>query len=78
MLVGQSCSQPLERRGAFILFVYVYVSLSQPYLSNTGADARTGYVYCSECDNFIYESALNNVFVSTALNAEEKHTRFQG
>ncbi|KAF8344708.1 hypothetical protein F5887DRAFT_969390 [Amanita rubescens] len=40
-------------------------------------DAKTGCVYCSECDNFIYESALNTVFVSTTLNAEEKHTRFQ-
>jgi ubiquitin carboxyl-terminal hydrolase 22/27/51 len=43
-----------------------------------GADAKTGCVYCSECGNFIYDSALNNVFVSTTLNAEEKHTRFQG
>ncbi|KAF8720618.1 hypothetical protein AX14_010860 [Amanita brunnescens Koide BX004] len=41
------------------------------------ADAKTGCVYCSECENFIYDSALNNVFVSTTLNAEEKHTRFQ-
>ena len=78
VLVRESCNKPFERRGSFIQFVYVHPSSSRAYPLETGADAKTGCVYCSECDNFIYDPAVKNAFVSTTLNAEEKHTRFQG
>ncbi|KIL65738.1 hypothetical protein M378DRAFT_197865 [Amanita muscaria Koide BX008] len=41
------------------------------------ADAKTGCVYCSECENFIYDATLSGLHESTILSAEEKHSRFQ-
>ncbi|KAK2460172.1 hypothetical protein APHAL10511_007851 [Amanita phalloides] len=41
------------------------------------ADTKSGCVYCSECENFVYDSTLSNVYLSTTLNAEEKYTNFQ-
>ncbi|PFH51097.1 hypothetical protein AMATHDRAFT_143422 [Amanita thiersii Skay4041] len=41
------------------------------------ADAKTGATYCSECEDFIYDPILRDVYSSTILSMEEKHTRFQ-
>ncbi|KAF8629978.1 hypothetical protein AX17_005543 [Amanita inopinata Kibby_2008] len=41
------------------------------------ADAKSGSVYCSECDSFIYDATLSNTYSSTVLSTEEKHTKFQ-
>ncbi|KAF8628559.1 hypothetical protein AX15_003826 [Amanita polypyramis BW_CC] len=40
-------------------------------------DVKTGCVFCSECDNIIYDTTLSHLYMSTTLSAEEKHTRFQ-
>ncbi|EGN99482.1 hypothetical protein SERLA73DRAFT_168890 [Serpula lacrymans var. lacrymans S7.3] len=41
-------------------------------------DAKSGAVFCAECDDIIYDTTLDNVFLSTVISVEEKHTNFQG
>jgi ubiquitin carboxyl-terminal hydrolase 22/27/51 len=43
-----------------------------------GADVKSGNIFCSQCDNFIYDAVLDSVFLNTVISAEEKQTRFQG
>ncbi|KAI0044293.1 cysteine proteinase [Auriscalpium vulgare] len=40
-------------------------------------DAKSGAVFCIECDDFIYEPAFDSLFHATVLSVEEKDTRFQ-
>ncbi|KAF8813509.1 cysteine proteinase [Phlegmacium glaucopus] len=35
-------------------------------------DAKSGSVYCSECNNFIYHSKLDTLYLATIVTAEEK------
>ncbi|KAH6909348.1 hypothetical protein BKA70DRAFT_1400237 [Coprinopsis sp. MPI-PUGE-AT-0042] len=41
------------------------------------ADVKTGAVYCSECEDFIYDSTMDELRADAIVEAEEKHTRFQ-
>lgn len=43
-----------------------------------GTDAKTGSVFCIQCNDFIFDSKLNEVYLTTVVMAEEKHTKFQG
>ncbi len=43
-----------------------------------GVDAKTGYIFCSECNDFIYDSQLEERHLVTTLSAEEKLTKFKG
>ncbi|KAI9057312.1 cysteine proteinase [Trametes sanguinea] len=51
------------------------------HLQDTGhdfcADVRTGYVFCIECDDFVYDSTFNRLFKLVNLAEEEKETAFQ-
>lgn len=38
----------------------------------TGVDVKSGSVYCSECNNFIYHSKLDALYLATIVAAEEK------
>lgn len=38
----------------------------------TGVDVKSGSVYCSECNNFIYHSKLDALYLATTVAAEEK------
>ncbi|KDQ59150.1 hypothetical protein JAAARDRAFT_715565 [Jaapia argillacea MUCL 33604] len=40
-------------------------------------DVKSGSVFCSSCDDFVYEPLLEHTFSSTTLAAEEKATKFQ-
>jgi ubiquitin carboxyl-terminal hydrolase 22/27/51 len=42
-----------------------------------GADIKTGAVFCRQCDNFIYDSKLDEIYMSIVVAAEEKLTKFQ-
>lgn len=44
----------------------------------TGADVKTGYVFCIECDDFVYDGTFNRLFRATSIAAEEKATAFEG
>ncbi|KAF8230589.1 cysteine proteinase [Tricholoma matsutake] len=44
---------------------------------NFCADAKTGAVFCRQCDNFIYDAKLDETCVSAVIAAEEKLTKFQ-
>ncbi|TDL25569.1 cysteine proteinase [Rickenella mellea] len=41
------------------------------------ADVKSGSVFCSKCDDFIYNRAVEDLFHSVTLSAEEKETKFQ-
>ncbi|KAF6756816.1 hypothetical protein DFP72DRAFT_963469, partial [Ephemerocybe angulata] len=41
------------------------------------ADVKSGRVYCSLCDDFIYDPRMEDVYTRTIVSAEEKETRFQ-
>ncbi|TFK34607.1 cysteine proteinase [Crucibulum laeve] len=41
------------------------------------ADVKTGSVFCSECDDFIYDAKLDEIYLSAVILAEEKQTKFQ-
>lgn len=43
-----------------------------------GADPKTGRIFCSQCDNFILNATLEDLFSATVLRVEESETRFQG
>lgn len=46
--------------------------------SLSGVDVKSGSIFCSECDDFIYDAAVDNLNLLTVVSAEEKQTRFQG
>lgn len=39
---------------------------------------KLGSVFCSECDDFIYDGTFDGIYHATVLNVEEKATKFQG
>ncbi|KAI0926169.1 hypothetical protein AcW1_008405 [Taiwanofungus camphoratus] len=41
------------------------------------ADVKTGSIFCSGCDDFVYDSILSHAFSATILSVEEKTTIFQ-
>lgn len=46
----------------------------------SGADVKTGAVFCYECNDFIYDAKLDEIYVCAVVAAEEKLTlaKFQG
>jgi ubiquitin carboxyl-terminal hydrolase 22/27/51 len=42
-----------------------------------GADAKTGAVFCVECNDFVYDRELEETRRAAVLSAEERETRFQ-
>ena len=74
MLVGWTCGRASKRIGSLVLqvihnFVYCWV---RHLLKWTGVDVKSGSVYCSECNNFIYHSKLDALYLATIVAAEEK------
>ncbi|KZP22628.1 cysteine proteinase [Athelia psychrophila] len=47
--------------------------------SNHGycVDVKTGTIFCADCDDFIYDPAMESIHLSTVVSAEEKQTKFQ-
>ncbi|KAH9925470.1 cysteine proteinase [Amylocystis lapponica] len=41
------------------------------------ADVKTGSVFCSKCDDFVYDSSMSHAYSAAAIAAEEKTTTFQ-
>jgi ubiquitin carboxyl-terminal hydrolase 22/27/51 len=44
----------------------------------TGVDVKSGSIFCRECDDFVYDAAIDSIYLSTVVSAEEKQTKFQG
>ena len=44
----------------------------------TGADVKSGTVYCADCDNLIYNKYMEDLYHSVIIGLEEKETKFQG
>ncbi|CDO74952.1 hypothetical protein BN946_scf184945.g24 [Trametes cinnabarina] len=42
-----------------------------------GADVKTGYVFCIECDDFVYDNTFSRLYKLITLAEEEKETAFQ-
>ncbi|KAL4074742.1 hypothetical protein V8B97DRAFT_1868021 [Scleroderma yunnanense] len=40
-------------------------------------DTKSGSLFCSECENFIYDAIIDDLYLSTILLVEEKQTHFQ-
>lgn len=38
----------------------------------TGVEVKSGSIYCSQCDNFVYHSKLDALYLATIVTAEEK------
>lgn len=49
-----------------------------PFTYNIGVDAKSGCVFCSECDDFIYDPSLTELYTSVVVSSEERYTTFQG
>lgn len=47
-------------------------------ISYSGADAKSGFVFCSECDDFIYDDTIDELYLSTVVSVEERNTNFSG
>ncbi|KAI0368632.1 cysteine proteinase [Pilatotrama ljubarskyi] len=51
------------------------------HLQDTGhdfcADVKTGYVFCIECDDFVYDSVFHRLYKTTMIAEEEKATAFE-
>ncbi|KAG1830548.1 hypothetical protein EV424DRAFT_1578450, partial [Suillus variegatus] len=41
-------------------------------------DAKSGSVFCSECDDFVFDDTIDDLYLSTVLSVEEQKTKFQG
>ncbi|TFK22778.1 cysteine proteinase [Coprinopsis marcescibilis] len=41
------------------------------------ADVKTGAIFCSQCNDFIYDAEMEEISLEAILGAEEKQTRFQ-
>ncbi|KAF5326836.1 hypothetical protein D9619_004989 [Psilocybe cf. subviscida] len=44
---------------------------------NFGCDSKSGYVFCSSCNDFIYDAELDKVHLAAVVTAEEKQNTFQ-
>ena len=58
--------------------IELYLDTSRGLTVDTGADPKTGGIFCSQCDNFILNATFEELFSATVLRAEEAETRFQG
>ncbi|KAF7424547.1 hypothetical protein PC9H_009854 [Pleurotus ostreatus] len=51
------------------------------HLAETGhllcADAKTGAVFCSACNNFVYDPRLDAIHVSTTVSVAERQAKYQ-
>ncbi|KAI0635856.1 cysteine proteinase [Trametes polyzona] len=51
------------------------------HLADTGhdfcADVKTGYVFCIECDDFVYDITFHRLYKTTTIAVEEKATAFE-
>jgi ubiquitin carboxyl-terminal hydrolase 22/27/51 len=43
-----------------------------------GVEANSGFLYCSACNDFIYDAELEARYFAMILSAEEKQTKFKG
>lgn len=43
-----------------------------------GADTKTGSIFCAECQDFIYDPKVDEIYLAAVVMAEEKQTKFQG
>ncbi|OJA12768.1 hypothetical protein AZE42_07914 [Rhizopogon vesiculosus] len=41
------------------------------------ADAKSGSVFCSECDDFIFDDTIDDLYLATVVSVEERNTKFQ-
>jgi hypothetical protein len=79
MLVWWSRGGASARGGTYFLLVNTLsLRVSSSYAFVTGADIKTGAVFCRQCNDFIYDAKLDEIYVSTVVAAEEKLTKFQG
>ncbi|KAF8193361.1 hypothetical protein BJ912DRAFT_960846 [Pholiota molesta] len=79
-----TCSSPLSRPIACLQCPYTGCwqdKHSIHHLRDTGhsfcADTKTGYLFCSECDDFIYDMKLDEMHLAAIVSAEEKQTKFR-
>ncbi len=56
---------------SFVLAMIFYLSLF------LGADTKTGYLFCSECDDFIYDPKLDSMHLEASVSADAKQAKFQ-
>ncbi|PPQ84018.1 LOW QUALITY PROTEIN: hypothetical protein CVT25_000564 [Psilocybe cyanescens] len=47
------------------------------HLRDSGVDAKTGSLFCAECDDFVYDSKIEALHLSAMVSAEEKRTKYQ-
>lgn len=63
------CRQPIDCASHAHRDSYLYISL--------GADTKTGYLFCSECDDFIYDPKLDSMHLEAIVSADAKQAKFQ-
>ena len=61
------------------MFVHTFsLRFCSSHILVTGADIKSGAVFCRECNDFIYHPTLDETYVAALIAAEEKLTKFQG
>lgn len=48
------------------------------YIPPAGVDAKSGAIFCRECDDFVYNGNILDAFTQASLNVEERSTGFEG
>jgi len=61
------------RQNQLIRVIFLLSRKTEP-----GLDVGSGCLFCIECNNFIYDETIEQVYTSGILYTEEKTTRFQG
>ncbi len=78
VLDRRPCREAFKDRGSPILSVtLIGYQCRTTYIVAAGVDTKSGFVFCSHCDDFIYDSKLENIHLATTLAAEEKLTKFK-
>lgn len=65
-------------RATHFVTTVLFFTLDRRAYTLVGVDVKLGSVFCSECDDFVYDRTFDKIFHATVLDVEEKTTKFQG
>lgn len=76
---GRTAMYRLICKNLSIRFVRPYSRHESHYSPQlTGADIKSGSIFCFECHDFIYDAKVDELYLASIVTAEEEQTRFQG
>lgn len=75
---GEHATEHLADEGHPFCDYFLLLTLYIGAHTLVGVDVKLGSVFCSECDDFVYDGTFDGIFHATVLDVEEKTTKFQG